>query len=168
MNTVKIKGVISNYQQRTTPNGQHGRFDLGASDNYTNHKGEDVQVTTWYNVVTESAQVINHVSQLEPRSEAIISGRLSQREYTDKDGSKRLIVEIIADSVIPANIEALEHLSHYIADDDIADAYSRLLAAEPQDMADDHVSMWEPLTFRYTVAELLSMCGVSSFDLQEN
>ena len=37
----------------------------------------------------------------------------------------------------------------------LEEAYARLLKADDDDMADDHVAVWEPLEFSLTVARLL-------------
>lgn len=52
---------------------------------------------------------------------------------------------------------AIEKLGDYVSDDAI-EAYENLLKQaeiDDQVLADDVVSMWEPLEFRYTVAQLL-------------
>ncbi len=52
----------------------------------------------------------------------------------------------------------IEHLSHYVSEDDVTKAYDRLMDVEDDlDTADDHVLMWEPLENKYTVAQLLDL-----------
>jgi hypothetical protein len=56
----------------------------------------------------------------------------------------------------------IENLSHYICGDDVEGAL-RLLEAEaednPDESADNIVTVWQPLEGRYTVAELLNLIG---------
>lgn len=52
----------------------------------------------------------------------------------------------------------VERLGHYVSEDDVYEAYDKLVDQETIDgdvMADDIVMMWEPLEFRYTVSQLL-------------
>lgn len=55
--------------------------------------------------------------------------------------------------------EFVEKLSHYVAEDDPKEAYLNLVSLEViglgENMADEHILMWEPFTFKYTVSELL-------------
>ena len=55
--------------------------------------------------------------------------------------------------------EFIEKLSHYVAEDDPKETYLNLVSLEEiglgGDMADEHILMWEPFTFKYTVSELL-------------
>ncbi len=63
-------------------------------------------------------------------------------------------------SVIDTFKQALNRLGTYISENDINQAYEILANVEnDNDMADDHIDMWEPLTHKYTVKQLLDECG---------
>ncbi|MGB1317424.1 MAG: hypothetical protein ACPG5W_04435 [Flavobacteriales bacterium] len=56
--------------------------------------------------------------------------------------------------------QQIDNLGHYVAEDP-EDALDKLLAHEDGNQsADDVVMMWEPLTGRYTVDELLNEQGL--------
>lgn len=55
----------------------------------------------------------------------------------------------------------LSNLPNYICDDDIEEAYEKLIAQSAIDgtvQADDIILIWEPLEFKYTVDQLLEIC----------
>jgi len=54
---------------------------------------------------------------------------------------------------------AIEELGHYISED-AEEALNRLIVANEEDIADDHVLMWQPLEDKYTVRQLLEMVGM--------
>jgi hypothetical protein len=54
----------------------------------------------------------------------------------------------------------VENLSHYVSENDVYEALRLLEEVEDDSvMADDVVTMWEPLQDRYTVSTLLEMIG---------
>lgn len=55
--------------------------------------------------------------------------------------------------------KCINNLSHYVSEDDLYDAFDRLLAADDYADADDIVLMWEPLSHKYKVRDLLEMIG---------
>jgi hypothetical protein len=55
--------------------------------------------------------------------------------------------------------QAIEKLGHYVSEDPEY-SFHRLLVANDDDMADDHVLMWQPLEGKYTVRQLLEMIGI--------
>ena len=163
MNEVKLKGKIANFEMKSTPdNGQFARFNIATQDEYNNTKGELVKVTEWHRVVTTEKDIITRLFHLvdnqgHTANEVGITGSLSHRTYEEKDGTKRLITEIVCNGILPENAKAIEALFHYIIADDYAAALETLLSAPENDDADDHVTMWEPLEGRYKVSELLSL-----------
>ena len=68
----------------------------------------------------------------------------------DEDRLPEMIIETDNDIL-------LDKLSHYVSEDDIREAYMKLFDQYNIDgsvMADDIVTMWEPLEYRYTVSQL--------------
>lgn len=55
--------------------------------------------------------------------------------------------------------KCINNLSHYLAEDDLETAFDRLLVADDYTDADNVVLMWEPLSDRYSVRDLLGMIG---------
>jgi len=55
--------------------------------------------------------------------------------------------------------KCINNLSHYVYEDDLSEAFDRLLVADEYADADDIVLMWEPLSRKYNVGDLLGMIG---------
>ena len=55
--------------------------------------------------------------------------------------------------------KCIENLGHYVSEDDIEAAFNRLLIADEYTDADEVVLMWEPLSDKYSVKDLLEMIG---------
>lgn len=72
------------------------RFSLATSDFYTNRKGEKVTETHWHNIVMWGKLAEIAGRYLEKGSQVAIDGRLTSRNYTDKEGSKKYFTEIVA------------------------------------------------------------------------
>ncbi len=75
-------------------------FRMATNDFYRNQKGESVEETTWHNVVAwdKAAETIQKYT--DKGSEIAIDGKISNRSWEDKDGTKRYISEVVVDSVI--------------------------------------------------------------------
>lgn len=68
------------------------------------------------------------------------------------------IIEEAEGKILSPRDEAIEKLGHYVSEDDVEEAYDKLLEQaeiDDQVMADDVVCMWEPLEFRFSVSLLL-------------
>src|SRR5215831_4779966 len=72
------------------------RFSLAVSRSYKSNTGEKVEETEWFNIVVwrQLAEICERF--LHKGSKVYIEGRLSQREYTDREGVERMSVEVIA------------------------------------------------------------------------
>jgi hypothetical protein len=55
--------------------------------------------------------------------------------------------------------KCINNLSHYVSEDDLEAAFDRLITTDEYTDADDVVLMWEPLSYRYSVRDLLRMIG---------
>lgn len=75
-------------------------FRMATNDFYKNQKGESVEETTWHNVVAwdKSAETIQKYT--DKGSEIAIDGKISNRSWEDKDGTKKYISEVVVDSVL--------------------------------------------------------------------
>ncbi len=72
------------------------RFTVATSDFYTNKKGEKVTETQWHNIVIWGKLADTAEKYLAKRSQVVIDGKLTTRNYTDKAGVKKYFTEIIA------------------------------------------------------------------------
>jgi single-strand DNA-binding protein len=75
-------------------------LSLATHDYYRNQSGELVEETTWHNLIAwgKSAEVIEKYT--DKGSEIAVDGKLTNRSYTDKEGVKKYITEIVVDNVV--------------------------------------------------------------------
>ena len=95
-NKVTLMGNLTrDIDLRTTPNGQSvGNFSLAVSRSWKNQNGEQQEATSFINCVAwgKPGEII--AQYLKKGDPLLISGRLDQRSYEDKDGNKRQAVEV--------------------------------------------------------------------------
>ena len=98
MSTISVTGNLTNAPElRYIPSGK-------ATANFTvaeNRKRGEEDVTHFFQVVVWESLAENCAESLEKGTRVVVTGRLEQRSWTDKDNNKRSIFEIIADSVGP-------------------------------------------------------------------
>ncbi|PZX50597.1 single-stranded DNA-binding protein [Algoriphagus chordae] len=77
-----------------------GHVNLATNESYKNQKGERVTETTWHRLVLwgKNAELLEKFS--DKGSEVAIEGKISNRDYTDKDGVKRYITEIVVNEFL--------------------------------------------------------------------
>lgn len=109
INKVELSGFVGiNPEIRTMPNGNKMlRFSLATSQSYKDREGKWVRDTTWHNIVMWNKMAEAAGKDIKKGNRVTISGRLSNRSYTDKDGNKKYSTEIIAASyeVVPVTKE---------------------------------------------------------------
>jgi len=76
------------------------RFTVATSDSYTNKKGERVNDTQWHNVVIWGKLAEIAQKYLQKGSQVVIDGKLTTRNYTDKEGVKKYFTEIVANELL--------------------------------------------------------------------
>ncbi len=76
------------------------RVSIATSDSYKNDKGEKVEETQWHNLVMWDKIAGIAESYLHKGSEVSIEGKLSTRSYTDKEGVKKYITEVLVSEVL--------------------------------------------------------------------
>ncbi len=72
-------------------------FSIATNEFYKDANGERQERTEWHNVIAwgKTAELIDQL--LEKGNEVLIQGKLSNRNYEDKNGVKRYVTEIICD-----------------------------------------------------------------------
>ena len=71
-------------------------FSLATSESYTKRDGERITNTYWHRIVVMSPHLIKIVRDYVGKgSTLLVEGALKPREYTDKEGNKRTIAEIV-------------------------------------------------------------------------
>lgn len=70
------------------------RMSLATNETYKNQKGDKVTATQWHTLVAwgKTAEMMNNL--LKKGKEVVVRGKLTYRNYEDKNGVKRNISEI--------------------------------------------------------------------------
>ncbi len=84
------------------------RFSLATDHNLKDQNGNWQRATTWHDIVCFDKLAENFKEFVKKGRKIYVEGRLSKRDYTDKQNIKRYIVEVIAENIIlleklPAN-----------------------------------------------------------------
>ncbi len=76
------------------------RFTLATNDYYYNQKGERVEETQWHNIIAwgKTADIVEKI--VKKGKEVAIGGKLTSRNWEDKDGNKRQTVEVVVNQLI--------------------------------------------------------------------
>ena len=85
---------------RFTPNGRaRATFSVATSERWTDQQGQKQERTEWHNVVVWGKQAETCGQYLSKGRQVYVEGRITSRQYDDKDGNKRYITEIVARDV---------------------------------------------------------------------
>jgi single-strand DNA-binding protein len=76
------------------------KMTLATNEDYTNQKGEKVKETQWHNVTAWGKQADIIEKYLTKGNQVCIEGKLSNRNYTDKEGVKRYVTEIVCNEIL--------------------------------------------------------------------
>ncbi|MGB2757888.1 MAG: single-stranded DNA-binding protein [Acidimicrobiia bacterium] len=104
-NTITVIGNVTREPElRFTPSGQANvKFGLAVNRRWQEKSsGEWQEATSFFDVVCWAQMAENVAESLPKGSRAIVTGRLEQRSYEDREGNKRSAVEIVADEVGPS------------------------------------------------------------------
>lgn len=86
---------------KTLDNGNKvAKFSIATSEFYTNKNGEKVNETQWHNVVIWGKLADVAGRYLQKGSQVVVEGKLSNRNYTDKEGVKKYFTEIVANELL--------------------------------------------------------------------
>ena len=84
----------------TTNNVSVTNYSLATDYRYKGKDGDWVNETTWHNIV--SFNLSDYFKEnLKKGKKFYVEGRLTKRDYTDKDGNKRFNTEVISERLIP-------------------------------------------------------------------
>ena len=95
INRVVLTGNLGkDVELRYTPNGKAvATFSIAVKDNFIKDKTHWISVTVWGKPAENCAQFIGKGSLV------AVDGRISTRDYENKEGHKVYITEVVADSV---------------------------------------------------------------------
>lgn len=84
----------------TTSNVSISSFSIATTYSYKGKDGNWVNETTWHNITVFNLSDFMK-EQLKKGKKVYVEGRLTKREYTDKDGVKRYSTDVVAEKIIP-------------------------------------------------------------------
>ncbi|MHB1180084.1 MAG: single-stranded DNA-binding protein [Daejeonella sp.] len=73
---------------------------IATSNSYRNDKGEKIEETQWHNLIMWDGLATIAENYLHKGSEVSVEGRLTSRSYTDKEGVKKYITEVLVSEVL--------------------------------------------------------------------
>lgn len=102
-NTVTLVGNTAREPElRFTTGGRAvASFGLAVSRRYQQNN-EWQEQTSFFNVTAWGTLAENAAASIAKGTRVIVTGRLEQREYDAKDGTKRTVVEVVADEIGPS------------------------------------------------------------------
>lgn len=72
------------------------KFSMATNEVYKNADGEKVTETNWHQITTWGKTAEIAEKYLEKGQEIMIEGKLNNKQYEDKEGNKKYVMEIIA------------------------------------------------------------------------
>jgi single-strand DNA-binding protein len=104
-NSVRLTGFLGQGPEVKFTNNEkkYVRLSIATNDFRRNVNGESVKETNWHQVVLWDHQATLAEKHLTKGSKITLEGRLVSRFYTDKDGIRRLGIEVV--------VQELEFLS---------------------------------------------------------
>lgn len=100
-NKVQLIGHVGQEPEVKTVNDKKvANITIATNDFYYNEKGDKVEQTEWHRVTAwgKTAEIIEKF--VTKGKEIAIEGKLTHRNYDDKDGIKRYITEVVAHEVL--------------------------------------------------------------------
>lgn len=101
-NRVQLIGHLgADPEIKTTEGGRkHARINIATNESYTNAKGERITETQWHSVVAwgKTAEIAEKI--FKKGMEVLIDGKLVNRNFIDKDGTKRYVTEVQANELL--------------------------------------------------------------------
>ncbi len=96
-----ISGNVTQDPELTFASNGAARLSFGVAVNqgYTDAQGEKVEKVSFFNVTAWRYLAENTARVLEKGIGVVVSGRLEQRSYEDKEGNKRSVVDLIAEEI---------------------------------------------------------------------
>ncbi len=84
----------------TTNNVSVTSFSMATTNSYKGKDGNWVEETTWHNIT--SFNLSDYFKEnLKKGKKIYVEGRLTKRDYTDKEGVKRYSTDVISEKIIP-------------------------------------------------------------------
>jgi single-strand DNA-binding protein len=101
-NKVQLIGNLGNAPEiKVLESGKKmARFSMATSEAYRNAKGEKIKETQWHQIVAWGKVADLVEKYLDKGIEVAIEGKLVNRNYTDKDGAKKYVCEVVINEML--------------------------------------------------------------------
>jgi single-strand DNA-binding protein len=101
-NSIRLVGKLGlDPEVRTFDNNKKkARISIATNETYKNNKGEKVTETQWHTLIIWGTQAELAGDMLKKGDEIAVEGRLANSNYTDKDGNKRYVTEIVVNEFL--------------------------------------------------------------------
>ena len=101
-NSVRLMGHLGQKPElRTTPTGKKvANFSLATNENYRDANGEKITETMWHSLIAWGKQADLAEKYLDKGKEICIEGKISNRNYLDKNNVKKYVTEIIVSDIL--------------------------------------------------------------------
>ena len=101
-NSVRLIGNLGmNPEVKETANGKKlAKFSLATTETHMDAGGSKVKETSWHNLVLWGKQADIAGKYLKKGNEIAVEGKLTSRNYTDKEGVKKYFTEIIVNEFV--------------------------------------------------------------------
>jgi single-strand DNA-binding protein len=92
------------------------KFSLAVNRRYKDQEGERREETQWFNVVAFNQLAELMTTYLHKGSKVYIEGRMTSREYTDKEGAKRTAWDVVASEMEMLDPKGAREAAEHAAD----------------------------------------------------
>ncbi|GAB4093376.1 single-stranded DNA-binding protein [Flaviaesturariibacter terrae] len=101
-NRVQLIGNLGQDPEIRTFDGgkKKASFSMATSESYRNAQGEKITETQWHNIVAWGKLAETAEKVLVKGKEIVIEGKLINRSYTDKEGQKKYVTEVVASELL--------------------------------------------------------------------
>jgi single-strand DNA-binding protein len=101
-NTVQIVGNLGrNPEIKTLDNGKKvAKIWLAVTETYKDADGKKIENTQWFNAVAWEALAILAEKFMHKGKQIAVSGKLQNRNWTDKEGKKHYTTEIVCNDIL--------------------------------------------------------------------
>lgn len=96
---ILVGNVGKDPEIRRFENNIKASFSLATSETYTPKGGDKVTQTEWHNIVAWRRLAELAENYIRKGSQILVEGKLRYRSYDDRDGNKKYIVEVEADTI---------------------------------------------------------------------
>lgn len=100
-NSVRLIGRLGAEPEiRTTEQDKKvAHFALATNETYKDANGDQITNTCWHNIVAWNGQASLAEKYLHKGQEIAIEGKLNNRSYTDKEGNKKYVSEVVVNGI---------------------------------------------------------------------